>query len=77
MYKTIKDILNSDLRFEEDLIEIKNRLIEIDESTKDLELYEIEILWQWFSASRCAGFLVVCEDSLKSFVQWIGETGED
>lgn len=77
MYKTIRNILNSDFTWEKDLINIKNRLINIDQSNEILELYEIETIWERFSETQCASFLIINDASFKDFIDWLEEEAYD
>lgn len=77
MYKIIKSILNSNVNWEKDLINIKNRLVNIDNNNEILELYEIEAIWEWFSGTQCASFLIVNDKSFGEFIDWLEEENYD
>lgn len=66
-YNEIKEVVQN----EENAREVKEALVEIDPSAMALNLYEVETLWESFSDSRLAHWLIVSEESINDFIEWL------
>lgn len=73
LFYKIKLLLNDDIRYENTLKEIKDKLTEVDPKCAQLELYEVEAAWETYSGTRCASFLSLDEKTLEDFIEWIDD----
>lgn len=65
--------LFKDLRNKNDLNKIKIFLISKDINLMALTMYEIDELWCMFSGERAASFLIVTDNTLSEFYEWLDE----
>lgn len=56
-----------------DMSEYDDYEIDLFEAFPRIPIDDIYDAWKEFSRSRCAGFLVVDDESKKDFVEWIRE----
>jgi len=55
------------------IYEIKSKLQNIDNSIEYISIYRIYILWCSFSDSRYANFLVITDNTINEFLEWLDE----